>query len=202
MTEQRSISLAVDRRTLLRRLGFAVGIGAVLGACDDDGLPGMGDGNGMDDMGGDMPGWMMDDGMMDGSMMGDMRVIRALLTGHEDIRREVEDIDGGIRSITTSTDPRLAGLIREHVLAMRARIAENRPIRHGDPVFREIFEHHDALHLEPAELADGMRVIETSPDPQVVLLIRQHAHRAVSEFVESGMSRAMRPTPLPDGYRG
>lgn len=29
---------------------------------------------------------------------------------------------------------------------------------------------------------------ETSDDPQVVLLIRQHAHRAVSEFVAKGWS--------------
>src|SRR3546814_8363584 len=40
----------------------------------------------------------------------------------------------------------------------------------------------------------------TSDDPNVVLLIRQHAHRFVSEAAEEGMSRAMRPTPLPNGY--
>jgi hypothetical protein len=34
------------------------------------------------------------------------------------------------------------------------------------------------------------------------LLIRQHAHRAVSEFVAEGMARAMEPTPLPPGYTG
>lgn len=47
----------------------------------------------------------------------------------------------------------------------------------------------------------GVRVTETSSDSQVVLLIRQHARRAVSEFVAGGMARAMRPTPLPPGYR-
>jgi quercetin dioxygenase-like cupin family protein len=40
-------------------------------------------------------------------------------------------------------------------------------------------------------------VVETSDDPEVVALIRQHAHRAVSEFVERGMDRAHEPTPLP-----
>ena len=47
----------------------------------------------------------------------------------------------------------------------------------------------------------GVDVIETSDDPQVVLLIRQHAHRAVSEFVTGGMQRAMQQTPLPSDYR-
>ena len=56
--------------------------------------------------------------------------------------------------------------------------------------------------MEPESIEEGVLVVETSPDPQVELLIRQHAHRAVSEFVAEGMSRAMRPTPLPPGYAG
>ncbi len=52
------------------------------------------------------------------------------------------------------------------------------------------------------DIPDGIRVTHTSDDPQVVLLIRQHARRFVGEAAEQGMSRAMRPTPLPEGYRG
>jgi hypothetical protein len=148
------------------------------------------------------PDWMMGEDMMDGEMMADMRVIRDLLAGHQDIEREVEDIERGIRARTVSEDPQLAELIRGHVEAMRIRVEDNRPIRLMDPVFREIFEHHDAIAMEVSEVAGGVQVTETSDDPQVQLLIRQHAHRAVSEFVASGMSRAMEPTPLPDGYRG
>ena len=189
-------TIAVDRRTVLRQataLGLLAGpAGGLLAACGDDSQPGM---NGM-------PDWMMGDGMMDAAMMADMRVIHDLLTRHDEIRRDVEDIDGGIRSRTTSDDPQLADLIRNHVQAMRARIEDNRPIRHGDPLFREIFEHHAAISIDTADLPDGVQVTETSTEPQVQLLIRQHAHKAVSEFVAAGMQRAMRPTPLPDGYRG
>jgi hypothetical protein len=145
---------------------------------------------------------MMTDGMMDGQMMADMAVIHRLLTDHNQIRRQVDDIAGGIRSRTTSSDPQLAEQIRTHVGAMRARIEDNRPIRHGDPLFREIFEHHAQVSIDIIDLPDGVEVAETSTDPQVELLIRQHARRAVSEFVADGMTRAMRPTPLPDGYRG
>lgn len=194
----------VSRRIVLRQFtafGLAVGpSGAALAACgngSDGDRPGM-DG-GMND---DMPDGMMDDGMMDDAMMDDMRVIRDLLTDHDQIRRTVEDIDGGIRSVTTSADSQIAELIRSHVQAMRERLEDERPIRKGDPLFQEIFEHHAAIVIDIVELPDGVEVTETSADAQVELLIRQHAHRAVSEFVESGMQRAMQPTPLPDGYDG
>jgi hypothetical protein len=183
----------------LAALGLAGPAAATLTGCgmDGDGQPGMGGGTS-----GGMPGWMMGDGMMDGQMMADMAVIHDLLTAHDQIRRQVDDTADGIRSRTTSTDPRLADLIRTDVQAMRSRIENNQPIRHGDPLFREIFEHHAAITIDITALPDGVQVTETSTDPQVQLLIRQHAHRAVSEFVASGMARAMQPTPLPEGYRG
>lgn len=152
-------------------------------------------------MRGDMPGWMMSEGRMDAAMMEDMRVIRQLLAGHEQISRTVRNVPGGIRSRTTSRDPELADLIERHVGQMKRRVEEGNAIRQMDPVFREIFEHHDAIEMEAERLPRGVLVVETAPDPQVELLIRQHAHRAVSEFVAEGMDRAMRPTPLPDGYR-
>lgn len=56
--------------------------------------------------------------------------------------------------------------------------------------------------MEVDSISGGVLVVETSPDPQVEPLIRQHARRAVSEFVAQGMERAMRPTPLPPGIEG
>ena len=154
-----------------------------------------------DGMMGDMPDWMMSRGqMMDPQMMRDMPVIHGLLTAHEQIQREVEDVPGGIRSVTTSADPEIAQLIRTHVWQMKERMEDGRPIRRMDPVFRELFEHHDKIDIDIEEIPGGVRVLETSDDPQVTLLIRQHARHAVSEFVEGGMRRAMQPTPLPEGY--
>jgi hypothetical protein len=191
---------SIDRRAVLQRLAalglLAAPTGTLIAGCgnDDRGMPMMGNSG--------LPSWMMADGMMDGQMMADMAVIHQLLTDHNHIRREVQDVNGGIRSRTTSSNPRLADQIRAHVAAMRSRIEDNRPIRHGDPLFREIFEHHTQISLDVADLPDGVQVGETSTDPQVQLLIRQHARRAVSEFVAAGMARAMQPTPLPDGYHG
>ena len=189
----------MDRRQALARIaaGMLIVPAAVTGCGDPMRRP-MDDGMGMS---GGMPDWMMSRGGMDRAMMRDMRVIHSLLVNHEEVVRQVENVPGGIRSRTTSDDPEIADLIRTHVRQMRRRIERGDPIRQMDPVFREIFAHHDAIEMALEEVNGGVRVIETSADRQVTLLIRQHARRAVSEFVASGMDRAMRPTPLPDGYR-
>ena len=130
-----------------------------------------------------------------------MRVIHRLLIDHREISRDVEEIPGGIRARTVSDRPEIADLIRTHVGQMKDRLEAGSAIRQMDPLFREIFEHHTKIRMEIEEIPGGVRVIETSEDPQVVLLIRQHARQAVSELVADGMQRAMRPTPLPPGYR-
>ena len=144
-------------------------------------------------------GGMMGGGMMQG-MMQDMPVIHGLLRQHEKIEREVENIPGGVRTTTTSEDPEVAEQIRTHVRQMKERMEEGRPIRQMDPLFRELFDHHEEIHLEYEEIPGGVRVTETSENPEVVSLIRQHAHEFVNEVVEHGMRRAMQPTPLPEGY--
>lgn len=152
-------------------------------------------------MGDRMPEWMMSTGSMDPQMMRDMPVIHSLLTNHEKIQRQVDDIPGGVRTVTISKDPEIASLIQTHVWQMKDRVEEGRPIRMMDPVFREIFRNHGKIEMSIENIPGGVRITETSEDPQVVLLIRQHAHRAVSEFVRYGMERARQPTELPPGYR-
>jgi hypothetical protein len=122
-----------------------------------------------------------------------------LLMNHDKIERTVEDIPRGVRTVTTSREHRVAALIREHVWAMKERIEQGRPIRQMDPLFREIFRNHGHVRMEVEDIPGGVRVTETSEEPQVTLLIQQHARHAVSEFVEEGMPRAMLPTPLPQG---
>lgn len=143
---------------------------------------------------------MMQD-MMGSHAMGDMHAIRALLARHESIDRRVENIPGGVRTTTVSDDPETAELIRSHARDMRARYDRAQPIRMMDPLFRELFRTREQARMEITDIPGGVRVVHTSADPQVALLIRQHAHRFVSEAAEEGMRRAMRPTPLPQGYR-
>ena len=126
--------------------------------------------------------------------------IHALLTAHEKITREVTDIPNGIESVTTSDDPEVAALIRKHVKEMSERLENGQPVRRWDPLFRELFVHYKKIKLEAIEVEGGIKVRETSDDPSVVLLIRQHAHKGVSEFVRDGFTRAHQASPLPEGY--
>jgi len=193
-----STPVRIDRRAALGRL-LALTLlvppaeGVLIGCARHGDQSGMGDGGGM-------PGWMMSGGDMD-AMMADMPAIHDLLVRHDAVRRQVDDIEGGIRARTTSDDSSVAQLIQTHVQQMKGRIETGRPIRQMDPLFREIFEHYRAIAMTVSQIPGGVEVTETSPDPRVALLIRQHAHHAVSEFVARGMDRAMQPTPLPAGYR-
>ena len=198
----------------LRRAGICAGLSVALLACSpggerrsDGGVPtgGMMDSD-MPMMGNTPDGMMSGNGTMSGEgmtgpeMMQDMRSIRGLLTNHEKVERRVEDIPGGVRTVTTSDDPQIAELIRTHVHQMKARYERDQPIRMMDPVFRELFRHREKASLQYEDIPGGIRVTHTSNDPQVVLLIRQHARHFVSEVANRGMSRARRPTPLPESY--
>lgn len=130
----------------------------------------------------------------------DHDVLHALLADHDLIERRVVDLPNGVETWTESDDPDVAALIRTHVRQMKARLASGRPMRLWDPLFAEIFARADAIEMTVEDTPRGVHVVETSDDPAVVALIRQHARRAVSEFVERGMDRAHEPTPLPDGY--
>lgn len=161
----------------------------------------MGDGGMMSDgTNEEMRKAMMSEGMGP-EMMEDMMAIRKLLMQHKKLNRRVENLENGVKTWTTSEDPEIAAAIQKHVRQMKARTEEHQPIRQMDPLFRELFENADKIEIEIKDLENGIMVVETSKDREVVKLIKQHAHKAVSEFVEQGMQRAMQPTPLPKDYK-
>lgn len=129
--------------------------------------------------------------MGDASMVDDRDTIHALLGAHQQVTRKVELIERGVRAETTSADPEIAAMIRQHVTAMRTRLHEGRPMRMWDPLFADIFAHHEQIALDIEEIPGGVRVTETSDDDGVVKLIQAHA-RAVSGFVDEGFTAAQR----------
>lgn len=127
-------------------------------------------------------------------------VFHELLSRHDTIDRTVEDIPGGVRTVTTSQDPEVAALIRLHVRQMKSRFEADMPVRRWDPLFVELLKNYDKITFNLEDVPGGLRATQTSKDPQVVLLIRQHAHRGVSEFVKRGFDRAREQTPMPEEY--
>lgn len=153
-------SSEATRRAFVGRL-LALGLGvpsaaALLAGCGDD-EPSMMGGS----MGESMPDWMMGGDSMDRRVMTDMEVIRDLLINHNVIERRVQNIAGGVLSVTASSDDRLAERIQAHVWQMKERIEDGDVIRRGDPLFREIFEHHVAIRMEIQNIDHGVEVTET-----------------------------------------
>ena len=130
-----------------------------------------------------------------------MQTARALVHDHRDaIERQVEMLDNGVVTVTRAPeDAEAAEAIRRHVEEMKQVLESGGRVRRWDPLFRELFDRSDEIVMEIEELDDGMRVTETSADPEVAKLIQAHA-RKVTEFIERGPAAVHEETPLPEGY--
>jgi uncharacterized protein len=122
---------------------------------------------------------------------GDMKGIHALFARRDQIQRTVTQVPGGVQATTESEDPAVVVQLREHVQSMYTRLKEGRPINGRDPLFAAIFENADKIHVQIENTPKGLTVTETSPDPEVVALVRRHAE-VVSLFIANGMQEMMR----------
>ena len=131
-------------------------------------------------------------GCMRGNQMSqcDGRIIHQLFANHEQVHRTVEEIPNGIRAVTESDNPEVTALLQEHVPKMYQRI-ENRqgiPMMRMSETLPVLAQHRDRYHRQYAMTSRGIIVTETSDDPELVAVIREHA-KEVSGFVESGMAK-------------
>lgn len=118
---------------------------------------------------------------------------------HE-IERQVQDAENGVLTVTRAPhSPEAAAAIHRHVHEMKGLLEEGGAVRMWDPLFRELFAVAEEISMQIEELVDGMRVTETSENPEVVALIRAHA-RKVNEFIDRGPAAVHEETPLPEGY--
>lgn len=137
-------------------------------------------------------GMGMGAGMMgmahDSATMAQMRVIHELVVNNERITRTNTNLPNGIRTVTESNDPRLAQLIKEHVVTM------NQRVRKGDdpglpmesPALHAIFRSKDKIRTTTDTTTTGIVVVQTSSDSAIVVALQQHAAE-VSDLVKRGM---------------
>lgn len=143
-------------------------------------------------MGGGMRHGMTGSGMMgtgrDGATAGDMGTIHELAVNHDRIRRTVENLPDGIRTVTESDDPEIATLIKEHVAKMGERVRSGKmmgvPIE--SPAVHEIYRNKDKIRTTTEQTAKGVTVMQTSADPKIAKLLQDHAVE-VTSLVEGGM---------------
>ena len=135
----------------------------------------------------------MGPGMMgrnhDADTMAEMADIHELFVNHDRITRTVTNLPNGIRTVTESSDPRVAQILRDHVTSSRTRVETgNDP---GLPIeseaLRSIYRNYQKIETTLEPTAMGIVVVHTSTDLETVAALHQHASE-VTDFVKGGMA--------------
>jgi hypothetical protein len=136
-----------------------------------------------------MSGGMMRVGMMGG---GDMGTIRQLFANHNQVHRTIKEIPGGIHAVTESDNPQVSALIQSHVPRMYQRINDGQgiPMIMMSSTLPVMAQNADRYQRHLQLTRKGIVVTETSNDPDMVAVIREHA-REVNRFVAEGMPAMM-----------
>lgn len=172
-----------EERELLKENYFVVFVKPTNEITGTDARPGRGRGRGM----GRGPG---------PEMRADQDVFHFLLDHHAEIRRSVKRLDNGVETLTESDNKEVATKIQEHVASMHGRVKEGRGLRFWDELFVAIFKKSDQIRMTVEKTEKGVKVVETSDDKTVVLLIQAHAD-VVSQFVAHGFDEAHKNHPVP-----
>ena len=112
----------------------------------------------------------------------DMGMYMEMFSRHNEIRRSVEEIPGGVRTTTESDSPDLAALLHQHVPSMYSHLDQGGEImcmsQTLPTLFRRASDYHRQITLTPT----GVVAVETADDPNLTQAIRAHAsgsHRLV-----------------------
>jgi hypothetical protein len=140
------------------------------------------------------PDVRLTNGPGDGAMMGvsaaDMQLYMEMFARHDEIRRTVEEIPGGVRTTTESNSPELAGQLKTHVASMYSHLGEGSEVRCMSPTLPTLFRNAGGYRRELSFTPTGVIAEETADDPNLVQTIRSHAQE-VSGFVRDGMPAMM-----------
>jgi len=114
--------------------------------------------------------------------------LAVLFRNFDTITREVEELPNGIRTVTRSSDERVLGVLISHVVGMidRVKRGDDPQIMIQSPTLDIIFLRGGAIESEVEVTDDGIVVVQTSDDPDVVEALHVHAGE-VSSMVDRGM---------------
>ena len=133
----------------------------------------------------------MGGGMMGGATAGDMSTYMELFARHGELRRTVEEIPGGVRTVTESDAPELVAQLRAHVASMYEHLDQGAEVSCMSDSLPTLFRNANGYRRRLATTPKGVAVTETSNDPWLTQAIRAHA-REVTGFVREGMPAMMR----------
>lgn len=130
-------------------------------------------------------------GMM-GASGADMATYMEMFNRHNEIRRSVEEIPGGVRTTTESDSPDLAAQLHAHVPSMYAHLEQGTEVMCMSQSLPTLFGSATNYRRQLTITPKGVIAVETANDPNLTRAIRAHA-REVTGFVEDGMPAMMRP---------
>lgn len=114
--------------------------------------------------------------------------LAVMFRNFQTLRREVDLLPNGIRTVTSSTDPDVMAALVSHVVGMIARVEDGR-----DPqIFIQsrtldiFFERPEAISTDIELTEAGIVVVQTSDDPEMVTALHVHAAE-VSDMAARGM---------------
>lgn len=104
------------------------------------------------------------------------------------LTREVENLPNGIRSVTRSSDPAVMEALVSHVVGMIDRVErqDDPEIMIQSPTLDIFFERGDRITSEIEVTDEGIVVVQTSDDAEVVAAMHKHAAE-VSAMADRGM---------------
>jgi hypothetical protein len=133
---------------------------------------------------------MMGSGLMGNTSPGDMSVYMDMFNRHNEIKRAVEKIPGGVRTITQSDSTDLADQLHTHVSSMYAHLNDGAEMTCMSRTLPTLFRNANNYRRQLAITPTGVIVEETSDDPHLTEVIREHA-KEIDGFVREGMSAMM-----------
>lgn len=125
-----------------------------------------------------------------GPGMMDMSSYMAMFQRHNELRRSVEEIPGGVRTTTESDSPDLVAQLQAHVAAMYSQVDQGDEVACMSQSLPTLFRRAPDYHRQITLTAKGLIAVETADDPALTQAIRAHA-REVTGFVVDGMPAMM-----------
>ena len=114
--------------------------------------------------------------------------LKEIFRSHKGISRDVTNISNGIITTTEAEDETLREAIISHVSMMVTRLQEgkNPQVMIQSPTLDALFEVYDEIETEIEQTEMGVKVIQTSANPDIVELLQTHAAE-VSDMSKRGM---------------
>ena len=114
--------------------------------------------------------------------------IATLFRNFQTLSRDVTLLPNGIRTVTRSSDPEVLDALVSHTAGMIARVdrADDPQIMIQSPTLKIFFERGTEITSDISMTEEGLVVVRTSTDPEIVKALHTHAAE-VSDMVARGM---------------